>query len=191
MAALVALLVMALMMSGGSASAQSRGQMSLMDRHFVLETAAVNMMEIDLGRLAAQRAATPGVRQFGEMMVMDHTKAQQELMSIAAAQGMPFPKDMGTMKKMLKAMNMSYLLVQHMETRDTLAKLPAPLFDMVYIGGMVKGHAKTVASFELEYEGSKVPDLRVWTNKTLPILKQHMLRARSLAEMLADPVPVQ
>lgn len=59
MAAIAALLVMALMMSGGSASAQNRGQVSLMDMRFVLETAAVNVMEVDLGRLAMQRAATP------------------------------------------------------------------------------------------------------------------------------------
>ncbi|MBW3634863.1 MAG: DUF4142 domain-containing protein, partial [Armatimonadetes bacterium] len=122
-------------------------KVSLMDRRFVLETAAVNMMEVDLGRLAMQRAGTPGVRQFGEMMVMHHTHAQQELMALATAKGIPFPRDMGAMRKMLKAMDMSYLLVQHMETRDMLAKLPAPMFDMAYIGDMVKGHAKTVASF--------------------------------------------
>src|SRR5262245_6133309 len=57
------------------------------DREFALEAARGGMMEVKLGKLATERAASDGVKKFGERMVKDHSKANKELMDILAKKG--------------------------------------------------------------------------------------------------------
>src|SRR5689334_14664547 len=53
------------------------------DARFVSEARAAGIAEVEMGRLAASRAESDGVRQFGEMMANDHSKANAELEALA------------------------------------------------------------------------------------------------------------
>ena len=75
--------------SGGATGSQ--GRMSSQDRNFVMDAAMGGMMEVELGRVAAQRGASDAVKQFGQRMVDDHSKANQELMSLASSKAMTLP----------------------------------------------------------------------------------------------------
>jgi putative membrane protein len=60
-------------------SGEAGSKVSGKDRDFVHDVAVANMAEVELGRLATERAADPAVKKFGQMMIDDHTKAASSL----------------------------------------------------------------------------------------------------------------
>jgi putative membrane protein len=94
-------------------------------QRFVEKASIVNMAEIQLGQLAAERAQDPQVKQFAQTMVDDHTKAQEQLKTVASDQNIPIP---------------SALDGKHQKLHDKLAKLQGAEFDRAYIDAMVDGH---------------------------------------------------
>src|SRR5688572_17073622 len=68
-----------------------RQQLKSSDRKFVMNAAQGNMAEVELGRLASERGASPRVKQFGQRMVDDHGKANGELMQLAQQKGVTPP----------------------------------------------------------------------------------------------------
>jgi len=59
-----------------------------------LRKAAQGMAEVKLGQLAAQKASDGDVRAFGQKMVDDHTKLNDEMAPIAGSMGVRLPKDL-------------------------------------------------------------------------------------------------
>jgi predicted outer membrane protein len=92
---------------------------------FVEKASIANMTEIQLGQLAAERAQDPQVKQFAQTMVDDHTKAQEQLKTVASNQNIPIP---------------SALDGKHQKLHDKLAKLQGAEFDRAYMDAMVDGH---------------------------------------------------
>lgn len=66
-----------------AAGAQKSGAATSNDIQFVQKAAAAGRMEVEHGRIAAQKASNPQVKAFGSQLVKDHTAANQQLMSIA------------------------------------------------------------------------------------------------------------
>jgi putative membrane protein len=95
------------------------------DRDFVHDVAIANMAEIELGRMATERAATPEVKKFGQTMIDDHTKAGDELKAVASRQNIPMPTELDN---------------KHIDLRDKLQKLNGADFDKEYMKAMVDGH---------------------------------------------------
>ncbi len=82
----------------GKGSAVSQGtsggtHLAAADRKFLMDAAADSMAEVELGRLAQERGASPDVKSFGSRMVQDHTKAGEQLKSLASAQSAKIPHD--------------------------------------------------------------------------------------------------
>lgn len=61
------------------------------DTHFAMKAAQGGMAEVKMGQLAADKASSPDVKAFGQQMVDDHTKANDQLKSIAQEQGITLP----------------------------------------------------------------------------------------------------
>jgi putative membrane protein len=99
-------------------------------------------------------------------MVTDHGKANQQLMQIA-----------GTMRKQVP----TQLLPEHRAHRDKLARLSGAEFDRMYMQHMVMEHKKDVTGFEQEAQKGTVPELRTFAQQTLPVLREHMNMAQTLA----------
>src|SRR5215471_21264361 len=78
------------------------------DQQFLRHAAADGLAEVQLGQMAAQRATNPEIQRFGQRMVTDHTKANQELMALAQA------KHIGVSQNIDKP---------HQEAAEKLAKL--------------------------------------------------------------------
>ena len=72
-------------------SMQSNTSLSSSDRKFIMEAAHGGMMEVELGRMAVEKASSPDVKQFGQRMVDDHSKANEELMQLASQKGITIP----------------------------------------------------------------------------------------------------
>ena len=70
---------------------KSTDKLSSADEKFVKEAAAGGMMEVELGKIAADKAANDKVKAFGRQMQEDHGKANEELKTLAANKGVKIP----------------------------------------------------------------------------------------------------
>lgn len=148
-------------MAGGLAAKTDKP--SHTDDHFISEAAQGGQAEVQLGRLAADKAASPQVKQFGQRMVADHSKANGELTNIASQRGINLPN------KLDKKDQKQY---------DHLAKLNGQKFDKAYMSYMVKDHKKDVSAFKHEADHGNNPDLKNFASQTQPILQQHLQMAQ-------------
>lgn len=167
-----AVVVAAMVAGPGLAAAQSpRGNLSSADRKFVEEAAEGGRMEVELGQMAKQKASNDAVKQFGERMATDHSKANQELAQLAAGKGIELPKQPGR-----KAQS----------EQDRLSKASGSTFDREYVKMMVKDHEKDVAAFKRASKDAKDPDVKAWAAKTLPTLEDHLKSIKQIESQVAS-----
>jgi putative membrane protein len=139
------------------------------DAKFAMKAAQGGMAEVQLGQLAAQKASNPDVKAFGQQMVDDHSKANDELKSVAAKENMTLPstldaKDQALMTKL-----------QGMSGAD---------FDRTYVKAMVKDHQEDVKEFQKEADKGKDPQIKNFASQTLPVLQQHLSKIQSIQSNL-------
>jgi putative membrane protein len=147
------------------------------DKAFVLEAAHGGVAEVELGRLAAEKASNPEVKQFGQRMVDDHSKASDELKGLASQKNVTLPTEPDANEKALQA---------------RLSKLSGDAFDKAYIEAMVADHNKDVAAFTRASKSAKDADLKEWAGKTLPTLQEHQKLAKELsAKVRGTATPVK
>jgi len=139
------------------------------DVAFVKEAAIGGLAEVDLGNLAKDKAANADVKQFGERMVTDHSKANDELKEWAQKKDLTLPSDLDT---------------KHKAVHERLSKLSGPAFDKAYMDDMVTDHVKDVAAFRKQSTGAKDPDLKAFAAKTLPTLEEHLKQAKDVQAKL-------
>jgi putative membrane protein len=135
------------------------------DTTFVKEAAMGGMAEVEMGQLAATKAQSADVKQFGQRMVDDHGKANNELKSLASQKNVTLPPELDAKHKGLRA---------------KLEKMSGAEFDRAYMAEMVADHNKDVASFSRESKSGKDPELKAWAAKTLPTLQEHQKMAREI-----------
>lgn len=166
--------VLALAISVGAQAADKNGdggKLSGNDLNFITQAAEDGHAEVALGKLAQQNGANQAVKEFGQRMVTDHGKANQELAAIATKLGVTPTKEPGTKQK---------------ADIKKLSKLKGADFDREYADHMVKDHEKAVALFEKEARNGKVPELKTFASKTLPVLQEHLKMAKTLKSQIAQ-----
>lgn len=154
--------------SSGQPASSSKGssQLSAADQNFVKKAAQGGMAEVELGKLATEKASSDDVKKFGQRMVDDHGKANDQLKQIASQKGVNVPSDLDAKDKALK---------------DRLSKLSGPEFDRAYMKNMVRDHTKDVAEFRKESKSAKDDDVKNFASQTLPTLEDHLKQAKSIA----------
>jgi putative membrane protein len=129
------------------------------DRKFIEEAAQGGMAEVQLGKLAEQKAASDQVKQFGKKMADDHQKANEQLKKIAANKGVDLPNDLSSSDR---------------REYDKLQKKSGADFDREYMKEMVSDHKKDVKDFESAAKSANDPDIKNFASTTLPTLHQHL-----------------
>jgi len=142
------------------------GSLSSADQTFVKKAAEGGMAEVELGNLAKDKASSSEVKQFAQRMVDDHTKANEQLKSIASEKGVTLPTSLDAKDE---------------ATKDRLSKLSGDQFDRAYMNDMVKDHTKDVSEFKKESTAAKDPDIKSFASQTLPTLEDHLKEARQIA----------
>jgi putative membrane protein len=135
------------------------------DKKFMQEAAEGGLAEVELGKLAEERASNQEVKDFGKQMVNDHSKANEQLKELASKEGVTLPDNLSAKDKMLK---------------QRLEKLSGPNFDRAYMENMVKDHKKDVAEFNRESTSGKDNAVKEFAANTLPTLKEHLKKAESI-----------
>ena len=147
-------------------TASASTKTSSADTGFVKEAAMGGLAEVELGRLATQKADSADVKQFGQRMVDDHTKANDQLKPIAQQKNVAVPTQLTGKEKSLY---------------DRLSKLSGPAFDAAYMRAMVDDHRKDVAAFRKESQSGKDPEVKQFASSTLPTLEEHLRMAQTTA----------
>ena len=151
---------------GGQTTATGQGTMlSSGDRKFAMAAAMGGMAEVELGRVAAERGSSDAVKQFGQRMVDDHSRANSELMQWASGKGLALP---------------TALDAKHQALMTKMSALSGAAFDRAYAKEMVNDHNKDVALFQREASRGSDSDLKAFAQKTLPTLQEHLSMARAL-----------
>ena len=156
-------------MGSNNATAKATADsVSSADRKFMEKAAAGGLAEVQLGQMAAQKATADDVKKFGQRMVDDHTKANDQLKQIATRKGVNLPTepDSSTRREM-----------------DKLSKLQGAAFDREYMKHMVSDHKKDVSEFKSEANRAKDPSVKQFAATTLPTLQQHLELAQSTEKM--------
>lgn len=133
------------------------------DQKFVMDAAHANMAEVELGKLAADKASSADVKKFAQQMVDDHTKANDELKTIAQNKNITLP---------------SSIDAKHKAVADKLSKLSGDSFDRAYMQEMLKGHGMVATQFRTESKSGKDADVKAWAAKTLPTIEEHLKMAQ-------------
>ena len=109
------------------------------------------MTEVEAGKMAQEKGASQDVKDFGAMMVKDHSQNDDDLMALAQTKGVTVPTKLDTM---------------HQEMIDSLNSMSGAAFDKAYITDMVKGHKKMLALMKSE-ESSKDSDMKDFRHQDL------------------------
>lgn len=129
------------------------------DQGFIMDAASGGLMEVELGKTTSANAASAKVKQFGQMMVTDHTKANTELKAVAAKKNVTVPP--------------APAQEQQDHINDLKTKKGAE-FDKAYVDMMVDDHKEDISKFEDEAKNGKDADVKAFAAKTLPVLRKHM-----------------
>ena len=150
-----------------SEMSQASSQLSNSDLQFMKKAAQSGLLEVQLGSLAADQAASEDVKKFGEEMVTDHSKANKELMQLASEKGVALSKELDA---------------EHQAKVDRVSNLSGAEFDRMYMSEIVKEHEKDIEAFQRQSKEAQDSDLKEWASKTLPTLQDHMQKASNIAE---------
>jgi putative membrane protein len=151
--------------SASGAQGAAKGAPAAADAMFIRTAAMDGMAEVEHGRLAAQNAAHDDVKQFGQRMVDDHSKAGDELKGLASQKNVTLPTELDA---------------KHKAMHEKLSKMNGAAFDRAYMAHMVTAHQQAVALFQKEASGGKDADAKAWAAKTLPTLQEHLKTARGV-----------
>jgi len=153
------------------AAAEKTGGLSEQDSEFVKEAATGSLMEVQLGKIAAERASSSEVKQFAQTMVEDHSKASAKLKEIATSKGIQLPTQLDQ---------------DHQEKVQELSQLSGSEFDREYMSHMVDDHQEDIDTFKEQADDGKDPGLKQFASQTVPKLEHHLQMAKQISEKVSS-----
>ena len=144
---------------------QTSSYLGEQDQTFVKEAAQGGLAEVQMGRLGAQKGQNEAVRQLGQKIVQDHSKANQELKLLAAQKSITLPTE---------------IPAEHQSMIAHLKSLEGTEFDQAFKKHAVEDHQKDIQKFQTAAQQSTDPDIKAFAQKTLPVLQQHLKMAQDI-----------
>lgn len=152
--------------AGADSSAADAGSAVVEDdAKFAVAAANGGMAEVALSKIAEEKATGPKVKEFAKQMIADHSKANDELKTLAASKNITLPSAPNAEKQKAAA---------------DLGEKTGNDFDKAYITQMRKDHDETVKLFEDAQKNVKDAELKAFIDKTLPVIKAHAEHVKSM-----------
>jgi putative membrane protein len=139
------------------------------DLDFILKAASGGMEEVALGELAAQKVQSQQLKELAQLIVQDHTTANQELMQIAGSKGIQVPETTSTASQTVAA---------------SMSELNGPEFDLAYVMQQQGAHLAAVALFDHAANHAMDPDVKAFAQKYLPKIQAHTRKIEETAQGL-------
>jgi putative membrane protein len=146
----------------------------MQDKMFLRKAAEGGIAEVKLGQLAAQKGSSEDVKAFGQKMVEDHTKLNNEMAQVADSMGVMLPKSMNK---------------EDQAEYDKLNALSGNDFDMEYLSFMVKDHHKDLHEFRMEAASPTDPTLHDAVVKAQNVIHDHTVMVDKIARAKGVPIP--
>ena len=137
------------------------------DSQFTVDAAGSSIAEVALGKLAQQKAIDRRIKNFGTMMIKNHSKLKDSITALAAIKKIAIPAvvDANVQKELAD-----------------LAKKAGNDFDKAYIKYMIDNHKKDISTFEAATKKCQDPDIKAFAVKTLPTLRTHLDAINAIKE---------
>ena len=142
------------------------------DAKFLNDAAAGNLFEVTLGQMAVKQASNDEVKKFGQRMVDDHSKLNDQTQKVAQLKSVALPHELGKQQK---------------TEVDKFAKLSGVAFDKAYMQHMVDEHEKDVKEFKARATEASDPDVKRLAATTLPTLEEHLRLAKDIDSRITQP----
>jgi putative membrane protein len=143
-------------------------KLSAQDRSFIDGAVSAGLFEVKSGQLIKDKLSDNDAKQFAQMMIDDHTKANNELKDLLSRRGINATMDMRpqhqTLLNNLQSMNGNDLWNQYKQIQVT-------------------AHEQTVKLFQDEINNGQDADLKAFAQKYLPVLQQHLEGAKAHMNM--------
>ena len=136
------------------------------DATFYKKAAEGGIAEVDAGNLAEQKGDNQPVKDFGAMLVKDHTAINDKLQALAASKNISLPTS---------------ACIGEMGTKAKLEVLSGETFDKSFIKTEIKDHRGAIALFKEEIAAGQDPDAKAFASATLPTLKMHLHTVKTIA----------
>jgi putative membrane protein len=156
---------MTMLLGAFAGQAAPPNQKPFNDATFVMEAASGGMAEVALGKIAETQARNADVKKFAEMLVTDHTKANEALKKAAKDAGIDVPDEMNK---------------EDQKVVDRFKNYKGSNFDQDYMKHMLSDHVKDIAAFKRASKEAKNPKIKDFAAKSLPILQAHLDAARKI-----------
>lgn len=140
-------------------SAQAVETLTTADQDFMIAAAQGGLTEVKLGELANEKGVRVDVKEFGQLMVKDHSAINADLNALAAKKGVTLP---------------DRLDAKHQRMVDKLTALSSPAFDDAYIAGMIKDHKMDAKEFKAEAAQTQDADIKSFLAKSIPVVQTHL-----------------
>ncbi len=147
---------------GAEVDAREAASQALADVH------QVHVHELALAQLAKEKSQDPGIKEYAEVMIRDHSSADADLVQLASREGIVIE---GADKARYQ---------DQLDTVERLRGLDGPQFDQAYALEMVQSHAKALELVQTSMTTIQDPELRTYFEKIQPALKDHHERAQKL-----------
>src|SRR5499427_10313527 len=129
------------------------------EKEFMANAARGGMLEVQLGNLAAQKASSNDVKQFGERMSTDHSQLGQKLKQLASNLNVTLPQD---------------LKPEQQTAVSRLEKLSGKAFDHEFMREMISDHTRDISEFERASTQATNSDIKQFASEALPTLRDHL-----------------
>jgi putative membrane protein len=146
-------------LGGGAFAKVKDAKADGMDASFIKKAANGGMTEVELGKIAAEKGGSQEVKDFGNQMVKDHSKAGDQLKEVASKMSVEVP---------------SKVDATHQMVIDKMSTMSGAALDKAYVKEMIKAHEKDIAAFEKADKEVKNVDLKKFIEDTLPTMKGHL-----------------
>lgn len=143
------------------------------DADFAVKVTDGGLYEVQLSTMALTKSTSAEVKKFAQMMVDDHTKANNELKALASDKGIALPDIIGEKKQK------KYYDLERDEKKEN--------FDKNYMDEMVSEHKDMINAFEKEAENGKDADVKSWAAGKLSALRHHLEEAERVRDLVKDP----
>jgi putative membrane protein len=143
------------------------------DASFYKNAAEGGIFEVDAGHMAQEKSNNQQVKDFGAMMVKDHTAANDKLQSIASSKKITLPTS---------------ATVAQMATEAKFKLLSGETFDKSYVKSQVSAHRKTIALFQKEASSGRDSDAKAFASAALSTLRSHLKAITSIAKNMGVKV---
>ncbi|MFZ0392823.1 MAG: DUF4142 domain-containing protein [Terracidiphilus sp.] len=146
-------------------------KMAMTDQQFIDMAAQTDMVEANLGQLAQDASDSQAVKDYGQMLVTDHTKDYQQLQTLAMGASLTVPTaiDAENNKKMIAPFH----------------ELKGAAFDRKYAMEMVAGHTKAIEVYKKEAAEAQDAAVKSYAEAALPTLEKHLAGAKDLTKAKA------